>query len=92
MSQGRSWLGAPGCKGCDCRAGDESNPSLHIMQCCCSEQASQETKKWETLLPPVTHFLPPHRLGWLLRSRQGDQRSARNPYPTDSLIGIEELP
>lgn len=72
--------------------GAGTSPPLHIVQCCCSEQASQEMKEWETLPAPVTHLLPPHRPGWLLRSRQGDQSSARNPHPSDSGIGIEELP
>lgn len=72
--------------------GPETNPVLHIMLCCCSEQASQEAKEWGTRPAPVTYFLPPHRPGWLLRSRQGDQSSARNPHPGDSGTGIEELP
>lgn len=91
-SQGRSWLGSSRVAAGLGVRGAGTNPPLHIVQCCCSEQASQEMKEWETLPAPVTHLLPPHRPGWLLRSRQGDQSSARNPHPSDSGIGIEELP
>lgn len=88
LRAGAGW-GAPGCRGRDCRAGDERG--WGCIMCCCSEQASGDTKEWETLPAQVTHFLPPHRAGWLLRSRQGDKRSARNPHPSGSGTGIEEL-